>query len=212
MIKLKQLLTESLKSFSQIRDELDPDGSKHDLTLTCGKCGNTQTCRCSKPKRKVTGICDSCMSKVNENEDEDGESTPDPSLNSINELTDQVLSDMAAAAQKVYDGWVQDEHGYAEELGTGGICHLIADDLIDVLWNHKIHNCQTVSSTHEQHVYVVGAFREGVYMIDIPWHTYERGAGFSWKKLPDIVFDKDHISVDRLDSNPNNIGNYTDQM
>jgi hypothetical protein len=53
------------KSFKAIKNELDPDGKNHDLTLTCVKCGTTETCRCSKPKRKFQGVCDKC-STLNE--------------------------------------------------------------------------------------------------------------------------------------------------
>ncbi len=60
---MRQLETASpsqAKTFQEIRNELDPDGTKHDLTLHCVKCGTTETCRCSKPKRKVDGVCDEC--------------------------------------------------------------------------------------------------------------------------------------------------------
>jgi len=131
-------------------------------------------------------------------------------LNSIKEI-DPIKDELAAAAQKEYDDWVQDEHGYNDELGHGGICHLIAEKLIDILYNHKIYRCQTVSSCHEQHIYVVGQFREGIYLIDIPYHLYERGGGFNWKKLPDIKFDADYIAIERLDSNPRSLSQYTDE-
>ena len=58
--KSKKVLT-----FSEIRNKYDPDGKRHDLTLKCVKCGTTQTCRCSKPKRKFEGICDECSEKNN---------------------------------------------------------------------------------------------------------------------------------------------------
>lgn len=48
------------KTFQEIRDLHDPDGKKHDLTLKCVKCGTTQTCKCSKPKRTMSGICEKC--------------------------------------------------------------------------------------------------------------------------------------------------------
>jgi hypothetical protein len=64
MIKLKALLTESsnveYKTWKVIRQEQDPVGKNHDLTLSCVKCGTTSTCRCMKPKRKFEGICDKC--------------------------------------------------------------------------------------------------------------------------------------------------------
>ena len=132
-------------------------------------------------------------------------------LNSIKEI-DPIKDELAAAAQNEYDNWIQDEHGYNDELGSGGICHLIADELIDVLYKHNIHRCQTVSSCHEQHVYVVGQFREGIYLIDVPYQYYETGGGFTWKKRPNIKFDADYIHVHRLDSNPRKLSQYTDEM
>ena len=53
----------NLKTFEDIRNELDPDGTKHDLTLKCAKCGTQNTCRCSKPKRTVIGICPECFAR-----------------------------------------------------------------------------------------------------------------------------------------------------
>lgn len=48
------------KTFRQIRDEQDPDGTKHDVTIRCVHCENTYTCRCKKPKREFKGICEKC--------------------------------------------------------------------------------------------------------------------------------------------------------
>ena len=62
MIKLKYLLLENseVKTWAQIRNENDPDGKHHDLRLKCVKCGNTETCKCSKPKREFSGLCNDC--------------------------------------------------------------------------------------------------------------------------------------------------------
>ena len=49
-----------VKNWAEIRNENDPDGSHHDLRLTCVKCSNTSTCRCSKPKRTFEGLCYDC--------------------------------------------------------------------------------------------------------------------------------------------------------
>lgn len=132
-------------------------------------------------------------------------------LKSVTVMTDVILQKIAAAAQNQYDMWAQNEEGYDEELGSGGICHLIAEELAGILCEVGI-EAQTVSSTHEQHVYVVAKFREGVYQIDIPYHTYERGGGFTWKKLPGIIFDTGHVSIVKLDSNPQKFYLYIDQM
>ena len=54
----------SPKTFQEIRNEQDPNGINHDLTLVCVKCGDTDTCRCSKPKRKFKGICKDCSESM----------------------------------------------------------------------------------------------------------------------------------------------------
>lgn len=54
-------------TWQEIRDKEDPDGKNHDLELTCVSCGNSQTCRCSKPKRHFFGICPECENKPENN-------------------------------------------------------------------------------------------------------------------------------------------------
>ena len=132
-------------------------------------------------------------------------------LNSIKEV-EAIRLELAYAAQKIYDEWVQDEEGYDHEVGNGGICHLIADELIDVLYEHNINRCETTSSTSEQHVYITGQFREGIYMIDVPYSIYETGGAYNWKKRPDIKFAAEHIDIYRLDTNPRRLRQYTDNM
>lgn len=133
-------------------------------------------------------------------------------LNSIKDLTDDILNKMVVAAQKEYDNWEQDEEGYAEELGYGGICQNIAESMIHILDMNGIDNTYIANSTCEQHVYIIGAFQEGVYQIDIPYHTYETGGGYTWKKLPDIKFDKTHITLDLIDPDPANITMYIEDI
>ncbi len=134
------------------------------------------------------------------------------SLNSIAEITDAIKDEMVNVAQKQYDSWQQDENGEDIELGRGGICHLIADNLIGVLYRHKIENVQTVCSTYEQHVYIVGQFKEGVYEIDIPYDVYETGGGYNWTKRPDVEFNRNDIVISRLSSDPSEYNNYVDTI
>jgi len=134
------------------------------------------------------------------------------SLNSVKDITDVVKDEMVKVAQEQYDGWQQDEHGENIELGRGGICHLIADDLIGVLYKHKIDNVQSVCSSYEQHVYIVGQFKEGIYEIDIPYDIYETGGGFTWKKRPDVTFSREDIVIRRLSSDPSEYKDYVDEF
>ena len=61
-VRSKTNITENVnpKTWFEIKNEQDPDGKHHDLRLTCIKCGNSQTCKCSKPKRKFEGLCYDC--------------------------------------------------------------------------------------------------------------------------------------------------------
>jgi hypothetical protein len=134
------------------------------------------------------------------------------SLNSVKDITDIVKDDMVKVAQQQYDDWKQDHNGQDVELGCGGICHLIADDLLSVLYRHKIDNVQSVCSNYEQHVYIVGQFKEGIYEIDIPYNVYETGGGFSWKKIPDVEFNRNDIVINRLSGDPSEYSDYVDSV
>lgn len=106
-----------------------------------------------------------------------------PKVQRIKEIRQKLID----VAQDEYDNWEQDEDGYNDEYGTGGICHLIADRMIDVL--HKeftSHNKEifAVSKTLSdvQHVNVLIALDDGIYELDLPYQRYETGGGFQWKR------------------------------
>jgi hypothetical protein len=50
------------KTWMEIRKEhaVEHGENSHCLRLECVRCGNTETCRCSKPKITKIGICDRC--------------------------------------------------------------------------------------------------------------------------------------------------------
>jgi len=131
----------------------------------------------------------------------------------LNEQTDtdtlfSLKSRLALSAQKVYDEWEQDENGYCDMLGEGGICQDIADAMADVLSNNGI-ECTTVSQVSgEQHVYVVARTEDGVYNVDIPPYLYETGGGYCWKKIPDVEFDERYLVINRLSSDPDEYYDY----
>lgn len=119
----------------------------------------------------------------------------------------QALSCMLIVrAQACYDEW---DESNVDEYGGGGICHLIADALVEVLLEAGI-EAQSVSSNFEQHVYVVCCLAEGVYSLDIPYRLYEIGSMFSWTKIPDVEFDESSLEWFRLDANPRNYTQYVE--
>lgn len=115
---------------------------------------------------------------------------------------------LATAAQKVYDEWDEDEDEYA----GGGICHLIADAMADVLMAEGIKQVSTVSQQMDEvHVYVVAADDSGVYRIDIPPSVYETGGGYTWKKRQGIEITADDVEIDRLSTDPDDYEQYTEE-
>lgn len=121
----------------------------------------------------------------------------------------RLIPSLLKAAQTEYDAWEQDAEGYDEELGEGGICHLIADAHASVLTDERI-DCTTVSSTHEVHVYTVAVLPSGVWLVDIRPHVYERGGGYSWKKLPNVRFRASDLTIEQLSADPEDFSEYTD--
>ena len=113
---------------------------------------------------------------------------------------------LVTLAQTVYDAW---DPSNEDEYAGGGICHLIADRLSGYL-NEQSIDARTVSSCHEQHVYVVAALADGVYLIDVPYAYYERGAGYQWTKVPGVRFTSEHLAIDHLDDDPARIDAYCD--
>jgi hypothetical protein len=122
-----------------------------------------------------------------------------PSVKILNQITPSILN----AAQAIYNNWEQDENGFDEEYGGGGICHDIADSIVDVLSQHNIEATSVSQSIGEVHVYVVAKFQEGIYEIDIPPSIYEKGYAYTWKKIPNVKFNKNHLIVNLIDKNTN---------
>jgi len=118
-----------------------------------------------------------------------------PSLSDVTALVDH----LAAAARRIHDAWEQDIDGFDEEYGEGGICHDVADAMIDVLQRAGVDNAMPFHSTvGENHVWVVALLSDGVYSIDIPPHVYETGAGYVWTKRHDADIRGADVTIDRI--------------
>ena len=123
-----------------------------------------------------------------------------PSIIQVKKLIPQML----VKAQEEYDNWDEADH---DTYAGGGICHIIADKICDVLNDAGV-NCSTVSCSYEQHVYVAIQVEEGVYTVDIPYHIYETGGGFNWKKLPDVKFESNDIVFYKVTSDSEEFEQY----
>lgn len=137
---------------------------------------------------------------IESNYDEDD----DLPLKSIN-FVKTLFPHLAQAAQKIYDDWDEEDN---DTYAGGGICHLIADEFVSILYENGV-VCTSVSSSHEQHVYVALKVIEGVYTLDLHYSIYETGGGFSWKKIPNVKFEANDIDIYRVSADPED---FTDQL
>lgn len=120
----------------------------------------------------------------------------DKSVKDIKHLTPQLVK----AAQEVYDGWEQDETEGDPELGFGGICQNIAEAISGVLNGHGIETTTVDSGgMGEQHVWAVAKVNEGVFGVDIDYHRYEVGGGYTWKKRLGVTFNDRDIEIYPMD-------------
>lgn len=113
---------------------------------------------------------------------------------------------LAEAAQVVYDEWDEED----EDLAGGGVCDLIADEMVRVLDEHDIDAVTFQASVGENHIFTVAATDDGVFSIDIPPHVYEVGAGYQWTKIPGVVFDEDDVVIGRLSNDPDDFVDFCD--
>ena len=107
---------------------------------------------------------------------------------------------IATVAQKVYDAWEQDEDGIDEMYGAGGICDDIADIIGDVIQANTDFTCTTLYNEYDYHtsVYAYNTDKKICYHIDINPFNYETGAAYTWKKIPDVVFDESMVEIDQV--------------
>ena len=113
---------------------------------------------------------------------------------------------IVAAAQVVYDEWSQDEEGYDEEVGSGGICDGIAEAMVDVLTTAGI-EAVTVHFESDNHTVTAALVDGRTYLIDIPLWNYETGGWYNYKKIPGVTFNEGMVTVEEA---PVPFENYTE--
>jgi hypothetical protein len=112
---------------------------------------------------------------------------------------------LAAIAQQQYDEWdASGEYG-DNEVGFGGICHLIADAWADLL-SEQGYNTTTWSHSDEVHVSLMvwentqeERDEEEIEVVDVDLnpYIYEKGGGYNWTKIPDVTIDPSDITFYR---------------
>lgn len=140
--------------------------------------------------------------------------------NSNNTLYDTLINlreDLILVSQKVYDEWNQNEHGYDEYYGSGGICDDIADAMCHNVINLKTnYGCFHIYNEYDCHtsIYVYDLATKQIYNVDIPPYIYESGTGYNWKKIKNVSFNVNHIDIIEVewDNYFDNDGNLKDNL
>lgn len=111
----------------------------------------------------------------------------------------RLLPDLLRAAQEEYDSWDQDEEGWGEECGTGGICDRISSAFSGVL--ARLPDVEVIDGGQDgdDHAYVIVLTDTEAVAVDIPPGVYETGGGYNWKKKPGVRFSPYHVILDKLD-------------
>jgi hypothetical protein len=102
----------------------------------------------------------------------------------------------ATAAQKVYEEWQQNEEGVDEMLGAGGICSEIANAIAEVIATNVLEaNITEGGQEGDDHAWLVVYDETEAYGVDISPSLYETGAGYNWKKIPDVRFEASDVEI-----------------
>lgn len=104
--------------------------------------------------------------------------------------------DFAREAQKVVDGWEQDEDGEDEELGQGGICDRVANAMAG-LAARAISRVKVTDGGHEgdDHAFIVVYNAKEAYAVDIAPEVYETGGGYRWRKRKDARIAASDVAI-----------------
>lgn len=100
---------------------------------------------------------------------------------------------IAKVAQSVYDSWDEED---IDTYGGGGICHLIADKIVELLNSNNIDAVSFSCSVGENHVMVACEVEDKAYIVDIPPYVYETGGGYNWNKIDDVNFSVSDITIE----------------
>lgn len=107
---------------------------------------------------------------------------------------------LAQAAQAVVDEWVQDEEGFDEDLGAGGICDVVSQALSAVVGS-SIPDVEMLDGGHDgdDHAWLIVVSGSEAAGVDIPPSAYETGGGYNWKKIHGAQIGPDDVAVWKID-------------
>lgn len=113
-----------------------------------------------------------------------------------------IRSDISDEAQKVVDSWEQDEEGYDQDFGYGGVCDAVSEAIASMV-SSKIDNVDITDGGQDgdDHAFIIVYDEVEAFAVDIPPNVYETGGGYSWKKRADASISPNDVIVYPVDRN-----------
>jgi len=112
---------------------------------------------------------------------------------SLKQQLRQLRPKFAAAAQAIYDSWEQDEDGFDEEFGGGGICDAIANAIMGLMPSGI--DTMDGGQPGDEHAFVIAFNDTEACTVDIPPGVYESGGGYNWKKRQGVTITEDDVEI-----------------
>jgi hypothetical protein len=103
---------------------------------------------------------------------------------------------IAQVAQSIYDEWQQDEDGWDEVFGGGGICDEIAKEVSSFLSDI---DTTEGGADGDDHAFLIAYDDTEAYEVDIPPGVYEFGGGYVWTKRPNVTITPDDVYIGKVD-------------
>ena len=130
---------------------------------------------------------------------------------SSEQILRSLIPELVRRVQLVYNQWDQSDEEFGDpDLGFGGFCQDIAEQIAGAVWELTNFEASTVSAhIGEQHVWTMVKTPEGVFSIDIPPSYYETGGGYNWQKMPGIEFDESFFVIDLVSADPDDFEEMT---
>lgn len=104
---------------------------------------------------------------------------------------------ICAAVQKVYNEWQQDPNEGDPELGFGGICNDVANEIISTLTSMSNGTFEVKSyGAEEDHTATLVWNNTECYYVDVHWTHYERNLGmYNYRKIEDVVINPNMVTI-----------------
>lgn len=96
--------------------------------------------------------------------------------------------------QRIYDEWDQDDSGFDDEYGTGGICDAIAD-AISSQFSFAGFDVAEGGQEGDDHAFVYVSKDGRAWGVDVSPGVYEIGSGYSWKKIAGVEFSASDFDI-----------------